>query len=85
MARGFHTWEWAAITVMTGEHLTSPHVCVDTSPVHVRGAWPAGLDQPQEHSQVPAPPQRVYLVDADLGFHILQPLLQDGDEGGGWH
>lgn len=26
-----------------------------------------------------------YLVDADFGLHILQALLQDGDEGGGRH
>lgn len=26
-----------------------------------------------------------YLIDADLSFHILQPLLQDGDEGGRGH
>lgn len=60
-------------------------MCVDTRPVHVRGAQPVGLDQSRELSQVPAPPWHMYLVDADLGFHILQPLLQDGDEGSGWH
>lgn len=26
-----------------------------------------------------------YFVDADLGLHILEPLLEDGDECGRWH
>jgi len=26
-----------------------------------------------------------YFVDADLGLHILEPLLEDGDERGRWH
>lgn len=32
-----------------------------------------------------ARPGCTYLVDADLGLHILQPLLQDGDEGSRRH
>lgn len=26
-----------------------------------------------------------YFVDADLSLHILEPLLEDGDECGRWH
>lgn len=29
--------------------------------------------------------ERTYLIDADLGLHILQSLLQDGDEGSRRH
>ena len=79
-------------TIKGDEDLNALGEAVANSPAEVFPARPGSpgvgaAGPPSCSPRLPNPREEGphYLVDADLGLHILQALLQDGDEGGRRH